>query len=133
MQLYLHYLQKHHIQRILQKNFKVGDLVLLFDHPTARGQYPLARVVEVFPTEEDVTRRVRVMTTDANRFNNHLACKRAILDRDSNKVALVEFPSINPISEQLHLDSINNNDQECTRLRGLPPVTLFKLASAGVH
>ena len=37
VQLYLHYLQKRHSQRILQKNFQVRDLVLLVDHPTARA------------------------------------------------------------------------------------------------
>ena len=75
MQLYLHYLQKRHIQNILQKNFKVGDLVLLFDHPTARGQYPLAHVVEVFPSKKGVMRHVCVMTVDTNRLNTHLPCK----------------------------------------------------------
>ena len=121
MQLYLHYLQKRHIQKILQKNFKVGDPVLLFDHPTARGQYPLAHVVEVFPTEEGIARCVHVMTADANRLNNHLPCQRTILERDTTKVAPVEFPSINLISDQLHLDPIINDDPECTGLWGLAP------------
>ena len=115
---YLHYFQKRHIQKILQKNFKVGDLVLLFDHPTTRGQYPLSCMVEVFPSKKGVTHCVRVMTADANRLNNHLPCKRTILDRDSTKVALVEFPSVNPISEQLHLDPTINDDPECTGLWG---------------
>ena len=110
MQLYLHYLQKCHSQRILQKNFKLGDLVLLSDHPTARGLYPLTRVVEVFPNQVGIICRMRVMTANVNRLDNHLPCARTTLYRDSNKVALVEFPSINPISEQLHIDSINNDD-----------------------
>ena len=133
MQLYLHYLQKRHIQKILQNNFKVGYLVLLFDHHTARGQYPLARVVEVFPSKKGVTRRMRVMTADANRLNNHLHCKQTILDRDSTMVALVEFPSVNPLSEQLHFDPTINDDPERTGLRGSSPRALFRLASAGVH
>ena len=39
--IYLHYFQTRHKQRIKQKNFQVGDLVLLMDHPTARAQYTL--------------------------------------------------------------------------------------------
>ena len=64
---------------------------------------------------------MRVMTADANGLNSHLPCKRTILDRDSTKVALVEFPSINPISELLHLDLIINDDPEYTGLRGSSP------------
>ena len=38
--MYLHYLQKRHRQRIKQKNFQVGNLVLLMDHPTTRLSIP---------------------------------------------------------------------------------------------
>ena len=47
--IYLHYLQKRHKQRIKQKNFLVGNLVLLMVDPSARVQYPLTLVVEVHP------------------------------------------------------------------------------------
>ena len=123
MQLYLHYLQKRHTQRILQKNFKIGDLVLLADHPTAQGQYPLACMVDVFPNQTGIIRCARVMTADVNKLNSNLPCTRTTLDRDSTKLALVEFPSINPISEQLHLNSINNDESKCTGLqRSIPTV-----------
>ena len=34
---YMHYLHKKHAQRMIQKNLEVGNLVLIVDHPTARG------------------------------------------------------------------------------------------------
>ena len=118
MQLYLQYLQKHHTQRILQMNFEIGDLVHLADHPTARDQDPLTCVVETFPNQEGVIRCIRVMTANRNQLNSNLPCTRTTQDRDSTKLALVEFPATNPISEQHHLNCIDNDDQECTELRG---------------
>ena len=74
--IYLHYLQKRHKQRIKQKNFQVvGDLVLLMDHPTARAQYPQARVIEVYPDGGGIMCRVRLMTTNQNKVNPHLPCE----------------------------------------------------------
>ena len=70
--MYLHYVQKRHRQRIKHKNFQVGDLVLLMDHPNARAQYPLARVVEVHPYDSGITHCVRIMTANANKTNPHL-------------------------------------------------------------
>ena len=98
----LHYLQKRHKQRIKQKNFQVGDLVLLIDHPTARAQYPLAHAVEVYPDGGGITRHVRLKTANRNKVNPHLSCEHMFLDRDSTKLALVEFPLVNPLLEHLY-------------------------------
>ena len=105
----------------------------MLDHLTARVQYPLAHVVEASPTKKVVTRRMRIMTADANSLNNHIHCKRSILDRDSTKVALVEFPLVKPLSEQLHFDPNINDDPKSTGLRGSSPSDIIKLASAVVH
>ena len=110
MQLYLHYLQKRHTQRLIQKNFEVGDLVLLCDHPTAHGQYTLARVVEVFPDHEGSVRRVRVMTADENRLNVNLPCTRTTLDRDATKIAALESNAINSISKKFHIPDLHFNN-----------------------
>ena len=99
--MYMHYLQKRHAQRMTQKNLEVGNLVLIIDHPTPRGQYPLARVVEVFPDHEGHVRRVRVITANSNKLNPHLPCSRSTFERDTTKLALLEFPAVNPISELL--------------------------------
>ena len=88
----------------------VGDLVLLCDHPTARGQYTLARVVEVFPDHEGTVRRVRIMTADANRLNVNLPCTRTTLDRDATKIAALESNDINSISKKFHIPDLHPNN-----------------------
>ena len=90
---------KCHTQRITQKNLEVGNLVLIKDHPTARGQYPLARVVKVFPNDKGIVQRVRILTANANKLNTNLSCTRTTLDQDTTKLALLEFPAVNPISK----------------------------------
>ena len=44
-------------------NLKVGDVVLLADKNFPRGQWPLARVIEVFPSEDGLVRSARVKTS----------------------------------------------------------------------
>ncbi|XP_028404812.1 uncharacterized protein LOC114527378 [Dendronephthya gigantea] len=46
-----------------KENLKVGDLVLLMDKNYRRGQWPLARVVEVFPSEDGLVRSVNLKTS----------------------------------------------------------------------
>ena len=46
-----------------KENFKVDDLVLLADEHYPRGQWPLARVVEVFKGEDGYVRSAKVMTS----------------------------------------------------------------------
>ena len=45
-------------------NFKVGDLVLMADKNTPRGQWPKALVKQVFPDSEGMVRQVVVRTAD---------------------------------------------------------------------
>ena len=103
MLLYTQYLQKRHAQRMNKKNLKVGDLVLMIDKPTPRGQYPLARVIQVFPDNLNCVRRVRIMTANANKLNPNLPCSRNVYDRDTTKLALLEFPAVNPESENIEM------------------------------
>ena len=49
------------IQR--KENIKVGDLVLLVYENYRRGQWPLAHVVEVFPSEDGLVRIVNLKTS----------------------------------------------------------------------
>ena len=46
-----------------KKNLQVGDLVLLMDEKFARGQWPLARIIEVFPSEDGLARSVKLKTS----------------------------------------------------------------------
>ena len=46
-----------------KENLKVGDVVLLADENFPRGQWPLARVIEVFRSEDGLVRSARVKTS----------------------------------------------------------------------
>ena len=75
---YLPTLQK--TQKWLKKirNFSVGDLVLMLDKDTQRGQWPKGLVEEVFPDTEGVVRRVAVRTANG------------VYQRDVRKLCLLE-------------------------------------------
>ena len=75
--------------------------MLLVDHPTTRAQYPLAHAVEVHPLDGGIARCVHVMNSNVKNLNPHLPCKHTYLDRDSTKIALVEFSLVNPLSERV--------------------------------
>ena len=77
-------------------------------------------------------RRVHVMTANVNKLNPHLPRKLTYLNRDSTKIALVEFPLVNPLSEGLQVSPSETNVNDATRLRGTSPVLFLKLAMAGV-
>ena len=57
------YLSTHHARSKWQnplKNISVGDIVLLADENAPRNQWKLARVVEVYPSADNLVRSVRV-------------------------------------------------------------------------
>lgn len=45
------------------RNFCVNDIVLVIDEKTVRGQWPLGRIIEVYPDEYGYVRSVKVKTT----------------------------------------------------------------------
>ena len=91
-----------------QKNLEIGNLVLLIHDLTARGQYSLARVVEVFPDDKGIVRRVPIMTANASKLNTDLPCTRFTLDRNTTKLALIELPAVNPIFGIIHIPESND-------------------------
>ena len=50
---------------ITQRNFKIGDLVLVFDKNANRAKWPLARIVEIMPGKDGTVRTVKIKTKDA--------------------------------------------------------------------
>lgn len=78
MKEYLPALQER--QRWLKKkaNLKVGDLVLVADKNTPRGQWPKALIEEVYPDADNVVRRVTVRTAEGTYL------------RDIRKICLLE-------------------------------------------
>ena len=64
---------------LLQRNFAVGDIVLVVDEKLVRGSWPLGRVQEVYPNKSDGhVRRVKVKTM------------KSILERPVDKIVLLE-------------------------------------------
>ena len=55
-------LQKREKWVEFQRNFTVGDVVIIKNEDVRRNQWPLGRVVEVFPDAEGVVRSVKVRT-----------------------------------------------------------------------
>jgi len=75
---YLSSLQERQKWTKPRRNFAVGDLVLIADEGVHRGQWPLGRVVEVYPGRDGFTRSVKVAT------------KAAVLTRPITKLCFLE-------------------------------------------
>ena len=92
-----------------QRNLQVGDIVLLVSPDAPRGQWPLARVIEVYPGEDG---RVRVAKVQVGRntltrsisklcpFGNLQAVKRNFTRICLRDISLTDFLSRNSIGMQ---------------------------------
>ena len=65
-----------------RRNFEVGDIVLLKDEDVRRNQWPMARVVEVFPSSDGLVRSVKVQIASKDD-------KRSLLERPITKLVLL--------------------------------------------
>ena len=65
---YLPLLQRRQKWLAPQRNFKVGDLVLLVEDSPHRNLWPKGVVEEVLPDRDDIERRVKVRTADQKTF-----------------------------------------------------------------
>ena len=77
-------LQKQHKDLVRTRNYMVGDLVLVMDHP--RVVYPLAHVTKVFPEANPTQVEVH--------FHKKTAANKdrfTVLRQPINKLALLEF------------------------------------------
>lgn len=57
---YLHSLQERRKWTNIQNNIKVGDIVLLKDKQVNRIQWPMGIITKVFPSSDDIVRKVEV-------------------------------------------------------------------------
>jgi len=64
-----------------QRNFAVGDIVLLADEHTPRNTWPLARIVQVYPGKDGKVRRVKTQSRQSQQ------------DRPISKIVLLEISS----------------------------------------
>ena len=76
---YVPHLQRRTKWLSRRRNLAKGDLVLVVDELFPREKWPLARIVEVYPSADGLVRRVRVITST----------KRE-LERDVRKIVLLE-------------------------------------------
>ena len=83
-----------------KENFKVDDLVLLADEHYPRGQWPLARVVEVFKGEDGYVRSAKVMTSSTvvtrakRQREREIKVTRTVLTRPITKLCRLEMSRV---------------------------------------
>ena len=62
---YLSSLQCRQKWNMVRRNFMVDDIVLLKDEDVSRSQWPMGRVIEVFPDDRGLVRSVQLRTANA--------------------------------------------------------------------
>ena len=85
---YLPTLQERQKWLCPQPNFEIGDLVLMADRNTPRGQWAKALVEQTFPDSEGLVRQVVIRTADG------------VYRRDVRKLCLLEEKLLTRIQEQ---------------------------------
>ena len=66
-----------------KRNFAVGDIVLVKDSDARRNQWPMARVIEVHPSDDGLVRSVKVKMASKNNEQG------SSLDRPISKLVLL--------------------------------------------
>ena len=77
-----------------KRDCRVGDIVLVKDQNFARCDWPLARVIEVYPSDDHHVRKVKVIVADSNRNQKGIRTSQpTYLERPIQKlVVLLETP-----------------------------------------
>ena len=65
-QEYLQIMQERKKENVAQQNIQVDDIVLVIDSDLPRNKWPMARVVETFPSSDDLVRHVSVKLSGSN-------------------------------------------------------------------
>ena len=84
------------------RGVKVGDIVLVADSNTFRGDYRLARVVQVHPSKDGITRRASVAYKNykvGEALREYKGAKDTVVERSLQKLSLL-IPVENPESAQ---------------------------------
>ena len=89
---YLPMLQERQKWLKQRRNFQVGDLVIMKDTNTPRGQWPKALVQETFPDSDGVVRQVLVRSATG------------VFRRDVRKLCLLEEELLKSIEESMEKD-----------------------------
>ena len=87
---FLHSLQTRNKWTYTKRNLSVGDVVISKEEEGPHNQWPLARVVEVYPSEDECIRKVKIVKADGELDN--LGRRRkppTFLDRPIHKLVLL--------------------------------------------
>ena len=65
-QEYLQIMQERKTENVAQRNIQINDIVLVVDDDLPRNKWPMARVVETFPSSDGLVRSVSVKISGSN-------------------------------------------------------------------
>lgn len=87
---YLHTLQPRKIWTEPQRNLEVNDIVILKDEGLCRTDWSIAKVVETFPSDDGLVRKVKLVmaTRDLDKHGKPLH-KRTVLERPVHKLIVL--------------------------------------------
>ena len=63
---YLQITQERKVSGVARRNMEVGDIVLLIEDDVPRNRWPMAKVVEVFPSSDGLVRKVSLKVSGSN-------------------------------------------------------------------
>ena len=64
LKVYLPTLAERKKSQVKNRNFKIGELVLISDKDMHRSEWPLARIIEIRASRDDVVRVFKVKTAN---------------------------------------------------------------------
>ena len=82
--------------------------------------------------DKGIVQRVHMLTANANKLNTNLPCTHITLDRDTTKLALLEFPAVNPISKIFHVPETNTLIDELSETHTLTQHN-YTLSPESIH
>ena len=87
---YLNNLQVRNKWNKTRRNLQVGDIVIVKDEETHRNCWPIAIVVETYPSKDGLVRKVRLRIADSNLNKKGIRIKaQSFLDRPIHKCVLL--------------------------------------------
>jgi hypothetical protein len=87
---FLHNLQSRQKWSRPQRNMSVGDIVISKESEEPRNKWPLAKVVDVYPSEDGCVRKVRILKSDGDLDRQGRRMRpRTYLDRPVHKLVLL--------------------------------------------
>ena len=73
-----------------RRDFQVGDIVIVKEDNPIRSHWKLARVIEVFPSQDNIVRKVKLLIADSKLTDKGSRIKKpTILERPVNKLTLL--------------------------------------------